>query len=182
MPASRSCRPGSPHLGAAAAPSALAVRASLRAVSLGRPSLLRAGPRPGSPGSGRNFCPAVAGGHLGRMREDLGRRQWPVRCSTMRPPRRVPTPATATRPGPRSAKSVPRVQRPSDPRAGPGRNAQQPPGRRRSQKRRATRAYRTPTAGSTPTAGRLGQQLRLGTSVLTKGGRQRRLPRELARE
>lgn len=124
MPASRSRSfrsPGSPHPGAAAAPSALAVLASLRAVSLGRLSLLREGPRPGSPGPGRNFCLAVPGGHLGRAREGLTRRQGPAGGSTLRPQRRVPTPATATRPGPRSAESLPRVQRPLHPPAGPGR-------------------------------------------------------------
>lgn len=108
-------------LGAAAAPSALAVHAFLRAVSLGRLSLLREGTRPSSPGSGRNFCPEVPGGRLGTVREGLTKRKWPARCSTWRPQRRVPTPAMATRPGPRSAKFLPRVQRPLDPRAGPER-------------------------------------------------------------
>lgn len=111
-----------PHIGAAAAPSALAVPASSRAATLGRPSLLRERLDPAGPGPGRNFSPAVPGGHPGRAREGLTRRRWPARCSPLRPQRRVPTPATATRPGPRSAKFLPRVQRPLDPRAGPGRS------------------------------------------------------------
>lgn len=55
-------RRGSSHLGAAAAPSAVAVRASLRAVSPRRPARLPEGPRPRRSWAREKVCPAVPGG------------------------------------------------------------------------------------------------------------------------
>lgn len=90
---------GSSHLGAAATPSALAGHASLRAVSLGRPSLFREGPRPGSPGPLRNFCPVVPGGHPDSARGSHGARMASqmqhLATSTTRPQPRDGDPARA---------------------------------------------------------------------------------------
>lgn len=95
------CSPGSSHLGASAAPSAVAVYAPQRAVSLDRPALFHGGPRPGTPGPGRNFaqrCPADNRAKCARVpRHPEGR----PRAFNDSPP----APAKAARPRPRSVKS-----------------------------------------------------------------------------
>lgn len=102
-------------------------------------------------GQGETFAqrwPAVTWAECARVSEGANGQPDAAPCAlhdASPPPRRRPGPGQG-RPSPYRASSGPWT-------AGPGRSAQQPPGRRRSQKRRAARAYRTPTAGSTPTAG-----------------------------
>lgn len=86
------------------------------------------GPEPGVLGHGET----LASGRRGGVREGPRKRERPagrMRHFALRPQRRAPGPATATRPEPRSAESSAQVQRPLDPRAGPERAGASRPAR-----------------------------------------------------